>query len=157
MASKTASLYLNIRNLDGIWTFARPAVSNNGRLKPPVAIVDKHEEKHTEAKYCMFWYEREKRRTKPVGQDPSLALTELQRHERKLEYLAAEGKVKEAPEGRRVTIGASAQEWIEGLLAEVVTRQRWAPITVQSTVVRHVFGEGSAIPGLGTAVNSSSC
>ena len=113
MANKTASLYLNIRKPEGNWTFARPAVSNNARLKPLVAVVDKHEEKHPEAKYYLFWYEGERRRTKPIGQDPSMALTELQRHERKLEYLAAGGEVKEEPEGRRVTISAAAQEWIE--------------------------------------------
>jgi hypothetical protein len=50
MANKTASLYLNIRKPDGKWTFARPAVANNGRLKPLVALIDKHEEKHPEAK-----------------------------------------------------------------------------------------------------------
>jgi len=45
MANKTASLYLNIRKPDGTWTFTRPAVSNNGRLKPLVAIVDGSEQK----------------------------------------------------------------------------------------------------------------
>ena len=80
MANKTASLYLNVRRPDGTWTFARPAVFNNGRLKPLVAIVEGSEQKHPEAKYYLFWYEGEKRRTKPIGQDPSLALTELQRH-----------------------------------------------------------------------------
>jgi hypothetical protein len=92
---------------------ARPPVSGNGRLKPLVAIVNKQEEKHSEAKYYLFWYEGERRRTKPIGQDPSLALTELQRHERKLEYLAAGGEVKDEPTGKRVTISAAADAWIE--------------------------------------------
>jgi integrase/recombinase XerD len=113
MANKTASLYLNIRKPDGNWTFARPAVANNGRLKPLVAIIDDREEKHPEAKYYLFWYEGEKRRSKPIGQDPSLALTELQRHQRKLEYLAAGGEVKDEPTGRRITIRDAAEEWIE--------------------------------------------
>ncbi|MGB7495042.1 MAG: tyrosine-type recombinase/integrase [Candidatus Acidiferrum sp.] len=113
MANKTASLYLNIRKPNGKWTFARAAVANNGRLKPLVALIDEHEEKHPEAKYYLFWYEGEKRRSKPIGQDPSLALTELQRHERKLEYLAAGGKVKDDPERKRIPIIAAADEWIE--------------------------------------------
>ncbi|HYY68525.1 MAG TPA: hypothetical protein VE734_02245, partial [Terriglobales bacterium] len=92
---------------------ARPAVSGNGRPKPLVAIVGKQEEKHPEAKYYFFWYEGERRRTKAIGQDPSLALTELQRHERKLEYLAAGGEVKDEPTGKRVTISAVADQWIE--------------------------------------------
>jgi hypothetical protein len=95
--TKAPPFYLNIRKPDGSWTFARPAVSGNGRLKPLVAIVGKQEEKHPEAKYYFFWYEGERRRTKPIGQDPSLALTELQRHERKLEYLAAGAKSKTSP------------------------------------------------------------
>ena len=64
-------------------------------------------------KYYLFWYEGEKRRSKPIGQDPALALTELQKHERKLEYLAAGGEVKDEPEGKRVTIRDAADEWIE--------------------------------------------
>jgi hypothetical protein len=34
MANKAAALYLNIRKSDGSWTFARPAMSSNHRLKP---------------------------------------------------------------------------------------------------------------------------
>jgi site-specific recombinase XerD len=37
----------------------------------------------------------------------------LQRHERKLEYLAAGGEVKDDPERKRVPIRAAADEWIE--------------------------------------------
>jgi hypothetical protein len=33
MATRSASLYLNIRKPDGRWTFARPKTSNNGRLR----------------------------------------------------------------------------------------------------------------------------
>lgn len=53
MANKTASLYLNIRKPDTSWTFARPPASNNGRLKPLVALVDGREERHPEAKYYL--------------------------------------------------------------------------------------------------------
>jgi integrase len=113
MANKTASLYLNIRKPDGSWTFVRPSLSNNGRLKPLVALVDGREEKHPEAKYYLFWYEGQKRRSKSIGQDPSLALTELQKHERKLEYLAAGGEVKDEPERKRVAISDAVDEWIE--------------------------------------------
>ena len=42
-----------------------------------------------------------------------MALTELQRHERKLEYLAAGGEVKDDPNRKRITIRDAAQDWIE--------------------------------------------
>ena len=37
----------------------------------------------------------------------------MQRHERKLEYLAAGGKVKDDPERKRISIRTAVDEWIE--------------------------------------------
>ena len=113
MANKTASLYLNIRKPDGKWTFARPAMSSNNRLKPLVALVAGRQEKHPEARYYLFWYEGKDRRSKPIGQDPSLALTELQKHERGREYIAAGGEVKDDPQRKRITIRDATEQWIE--------------------------------------------
>jgi integrase/recombinase XerD len=113
MANRTASLYLNIRKPDGKWTFARPVVANNNRLKPLVALVGGREEKHPEAKYYLFWYEGKDRRSKLIGQDPSLALTELEKHERRQEYLAVGGEVKDDSDRKRITIRDAAPQWID--------------------------------------------
>src|ERR1019366_2460693 len=71
-------------------------------------------EKHPEAKYYLFWYEGKDRRSKPIGQDPSLALTELEKHDRRQEYLAVGGEVKDDSKRKRITIRDAAEQWIDG-------------------------------------------
>jgi hypothetical protein len=51
MANTAASLCINIRRFNGTWTFARPVVTGNGRLKPLYALVSGKEEKDPEGRY----------------------------------------------------------------------------------------------------------
>jgi hypothetical protein len=60
MANLTATLYITIKTKAGKWTTVKPAMSDNGRLKKLVAVVDAKEEKHPEGQYKVRWLENGK-------------------------------------------------------------------------------------------------
>jgi hypothetical protein len=62
-------------------------MSDNGRLKKLVAVVDGKEEKHPEGQYKVRWLESGKPRFDSVGNDPDAALMALNRRKRRWRQL----------------------------------------------------------------------
>jgi hypothetical protein len=89
MANLTATLYITIKKADRKWTTVKPAMSDNGRLKKLVAVVDGQEEKHPEGQYKVRWLEDGKPRFGSVGNDPDAALIALNRREKAMAAIAA--------------------------------------------------------------------
>jgi hypothetical protein len=68
MANREVNLTKRIETPKGL-RFCRAVLSNNGRVKPDVVLVNGREEKHLEGKYYIEWYEGTKRRRLSVGKN----------------------------------------------------------------------------------------
>jgi len=112
MANLTATLYITIKTKAGKWTTVKPAMSDNGRLKKLVAVVDGKEEKHPEGQYKVRWLENGKPRFDSVGNDPDAALMALNRREKTLAAIAAGVEVKTSDGKQRHKISDAAAQYL---------------------------------------------
>jgi hypothetical protein len=112
MANLTATLYITIKTKAGKWTTVKPAMSDNGRLKKLVAVVDGKEEKHPEGQYKVRWLESGKPRFDSVGNDPDAALMALNRREKALAAIAAGVEVKNTDGKQRYRITDAAAQYL---------------------------------------------
>ena len=112
MANLTATLYITIKTKAGKWTTVKPAMSDNGRLKKLVAVVEGKEEKHPEGRYKVRWLENGKPRFDSVGNDPDAALVALNRREKALAAIAAGVEVKNSDGKQRYRIADAAAQYL---------------------------------------------
>jgi integrase len=112
MANLTATLYITVKTKAGKWTTVKPAMSDNGRLKKLVGMVDGKEEKHPEGQYKVRWLENGKPRFDSVGNDPDAALMALNRREKALAAIAAGVEVKSTDGKQRHRISDAAAQYL---------------------------------------------
>ena len=80
-------LYLRVRLPDGKYPYLKAAFAANGRLRPHHAIQAGRAAEFANSTYYLRYRIGEKRVWKPVGNDPTLALTRLQQKIRDLQHV----------------------------------------------------------------------
>ena len=108
MANLAATLCITIKSNVGKWTTVKPAMSDNGRLKKLVVVVDGKEEKHPEGQYNVRWLENGNPRFDAAGNDPDAALMALNRREKALAAIAAGVEIKSSDGKQRHRISDAA-------------------------------------------------
>jgi hypothetical protein len=99
-------------------------MSDNGRLKKLVAVVDGKEEKHPEGQYKVRRLENGKPRFDSVGNDPDAALMALNRREKALAAIAAGVEVKNTDGKQRNRINDAASQYLS-FVKENHSRKTW--------------------------------
>lgn len=141
MANRQCNLTKRIRLQDNSTRFAPVVLSDNGRIKPDVVLVNGKHERHPEGAYYIEWYEGSKRIRLSVGKVAAVANDQRLRKEAELNAVA-HGAVIVPDKATGRSLKGSAAEYLEEVqvrsqINKPLSRNRHSTHGVYSVALRY--------------------